>query len=67
MSEVAGRHSTFTAASGELTPDEISMLYRDVLNEAEGHFLSDPSYLIDIATSGSQAASRRERRTRVPS
>lgn len=62
---VEGRHSSFPEASGELTDDEIHLLYSKVVPEAEAFFVMDPSYLIDIARSGAQAATRREKRSRV--
>ena len=50
-------------ASGELTNSEIELLYGGVINEAFGQFCEDPSYLVEMATSGSQVARRRSSRS----
>jgi hypothetical protein len=63
--KLVGRHSFFRAASGELTEQEIAALYGGVMAEAEASFAADPSYLVDIASSGAQVASRRGRRASV--
>jgi hypothetical protein len=56
-------HRQFPEASGELTDHEIELLYGSVINEAFGQFTEDPSYLVDIAASGSQVARRRSSRS----
>lgn len=62
MEGLTSGHHYFTA-SGELTDAEVEMLYGTAMDEVIQHFRADPSYLVDIAASGSKAASRAQSRT----
>jgi cobalamin biosynthesis protein CobT len=56
-------HRQFPEASGELADSEIALLYGSVIDEALSQFCQDPSYLVEMATSGSQVARRRSSRS----